>query len=113
MNTNRENVQVINENNRIFIVDKTDKKWDVTHAVNEYGFDLGQFEFGSGPFAIQPILDPKMLNRGDPGYPGQNEEFLVLGVKINDEARAYPLDLLFSHEVADDRFDSLYVAAAF
>ena len=51
----------------IYIVDRTGKRWDVTHAVNNYDFDPNQFEFGLGPFAIEPILNPEMIGPGNPG----------------------------------------------
>ena len=79
------------DSGRIFIRDYTGKEWDVTHAVNEYGFKAERFQFGLGPFAIRPILDPEFISSEDPEFIQINENELVIGTVINGEARAYPL----------------------
>jgi len=105
--------KVVRDDSKIFIEDRTGKNWDVTHAVSHYGFVPEDFQFGLGPFAIRPILDPEMLERGELGYPSDNNESLVIGTMLNGDTRAYPLDVLGSHEVADEQFDSTYVAVAY
>jgi hypothetical protein len=108
-----EQAEVIRSGDQIFIKDKTGKNWEVTHAVNNYGFDADRFRAGLGPSAIPPIIDPKMLNRGDFGFPKNDETFLIIGTTLNGDTRAYSLDALSRHEVADERFDSTYVAVAY
>ena len=108
-----EQAEVIRTGDQIFIKDKTGKNWEVTHAVNNYGFDPDRFRAGLGPFAIPPIINPKMLNRGDFGFPKNDETFLIIGTTLNGDTRAYSLDALSSHEVADERIDSTYVAVAY
>ncbi len=98
---------------KILIIDDTGKEWDVTHAVKQYGFVASQFQFGLGPNAIRPILNPKHLSPGDPGYPAPNATFAVLGVSIEGDARAYPISVLAVHEIADEVFGETHVAAAF
>jgi hypothetical protein len=105
--------KVVRRDGKIFIEDRTGKSWDVTHAVNNYGFIPEQFQFGLGPFAIRPILNPKMLERGEFGYPGVDDERLIIGTTINGDTRAYPLNVLNNHEVVDEQFDSTYVAVAY
>lgn len=105
------NVQLSGES--ILIVDRTGKKWDVTHAVKTYGFVAEEFQFGLGPNAITPILNPQMLSPGDPGYPADFESFLVIGTELNGDIRAYPISVMTRHEIADERFDSTYVAVAY
>jgi len=97
----------------IFITDRTGKLWDITHAVYEYGFDPANFEHGLGPNAIEPIQNPKMLSPGNPGYPDPEFNDLVIGITLNGESRAYLLDDLFGHEIANDRFGETYVAVGF
>jgi hypothetical protein len=97
----------------IFIIDYTGKRWDVTHAVNEYGFVADQFQFGLGPFAIRPILNPEMLSPGDAGYPASDESMRVIGTSLNGSVRAYPLHILISHEIADEKFGNIYVAVGY
>ncbi len=105
--------EVIRTADQIFIKDRTGKSWNVTHAVNNYGFAPEKFQFGLGPFAIPPILNPKMLDREDAGYPGNNDDFLVIGTTLNGDTRAYPLNVLNRHEVADENFDTVHVAVAY
>jgi len=101
------------KNDRIFIVDRTGKKWDVTHAVKKYNFTPENFQYGLGPNAIKPILDPQMISPGDRGYPGSGDNLIVIGVILNGESRAYPLEVLYSHEIVDEKFGDMHVAVAF
>ncbi|RME00405.1 MAG: DUF3179 domain-containing protein [Calditrichaeota bacterium] len=98
---------------KIYIVDQTGKRWDVTHAVEKYGFKAEAFQYGLGPDAIPPLLHPEMLSPGEPGYPGAHDSFLVLGARIEEEARAYPIDVMSRHEIVDEVFDATYVAVAY
>ena len=101
------------KNDRILIIDNTGKKWDVTHAVNEYNFIAENFQYGLGPNAIRPILNPQMISQKDRGYPGSGDDMIVIGVSLNGYTRAYPIRYLFSHEVVDEKFDSTYVAVSY
>jgi hypothetical protein len=101
------------DSGKIFIKDRTGKKWDITHAVNKYGFEPNKFQFGLGPFAIRPILNPEFLSPVDQNYPSNSANDLVIGTVINEITRAYPLSILVSHEVANDDFDRTYVAVAY
>jgi hypothetical protein len=100
------------EEERIFITDRTGKKWDVTHAVTNYGFIAEAFQFGLGPFAIKPLMNPEMYSPSDPGYPLPNDARIV-GTTINGDTRAYPLRELGFHEVADEKFGDTHVAVAY
>jgi hypothetical protein len=97
----------------IEIVDRTGKRWDISYGVHFYGILPNHFNFGLGPYAIMPILDPQFLDPGDPGYPAPDDDFPVLGGLIGGEARAYRLSDLQGREVADDQKDSTYFAAAY
>ena len=101
------------ENNKDFIIDVTGKEWDVSYARDVYGMKSSKFQFGLGPYAIPPIFNPKMLSKGDPGYPTESDDFLVLGTKLNGDARAYPLLIMSLAEIADDKFGDLHVAVAY
>ncbi len=101
------------DSGRIFIRDWTGKEWDVTHAVEEYGFDAERFRHGLGPHAIQPILNPEFISADDPGFKDIDDENLVIGTAINGIARAYPLSVLRSHEIVDEKFDRTHVAVGY
>lgn len=104
---------VIKKEGKIFIEDRTGKQWDVTHAVEKYGFKAEQFQFGLGPFAIQPIMNPNFIEPGDPEYPAPNENFLVIGTTLNGDTRAYPINVLSRHEIANEKFDRTFVAVGY
>ena len=98
-------VDVPNENDpddRIYIQDVTGKRWDVTDAERIYGMKAEDFQFGIGPNAIRPINFPAMFKPGDPGYPTQTDQVVVVGTVINEDARAYSLAQLNSHEVVNE-----------
>lgn len=102
-----------NNEERIFITDRTGKRWDVTHAWEKYGLDPAKFQFGAGPFAIPPILNPQFFDSEDPDYPDPAGTFLVIGFELFHDARAYPLLVLDNFEVANDRFLDTYVAVGY
>ena len=92
-----------NEQKPITITDRTGKVWDITHAVEQYNLEPRKFNYGLGPDAIQPINFPQMLSEGDPGYPSDESTRPIIGVEINGEARAYPVEILAHHEVVNER----------
>ncbi len=112
--------RIIQEDERIFIADRTGKKWDVTHALKRYGMEPSKFQFGLGPNAIRPILTPRMLSPGDTDYPDDEADFLVLGTTLNDGTRplsdgtrSYAIIDLTRHEIVDEKFGDLHVAVAY
>ena len=112
-NSTTDNAQVVERGETIVIIDRSGKEWDVTHAVNKYGFVASQFQYGLGPHAIRPILDPQMLSPGESGYPPGNSDHQVIGTTIEEDTRAYPLSVLSRHEIADEQFGDQYVAVAY
>jgi hypothetical protein len=104
---------VVEREGKIFIEDQTGKMWDITHAVNNYGFSAGNFDHGLGPFAITPINNPEMLLPGNAGYPNAQDERLVIGTTINNDTRAYSLNVLSRHEIANEQFGDTFVSVAY
>lgn len=98
------------ENDRVLIVDDTGKSWDITYANQNYGMNPNQFQYGLGPYAIRPLNNPRFLSPGEPGYPKNTDTFVVLGVSINGESRAYPMSVMGRREVVNDQFGDLAVA---
>jgi hypothetical protein len=91
-----------NGEDEVSIVDRTGKGWDISYGVNELGLDPERFQYGLGPFAITPIVEPEMLSVGDPGYPDRTSSARVIGIERSGDARAYPISVLRRHEIADD-----------
>ena len=109
----QEDIKVVKEDDKIYIVDRTNKKWDVTHAVNVYNFNAGSFQFGLGPFAIQPINNPDMISPGESGYPSNSSTSQVIGTFLYNHTRAYPLDVLSRHEIVNETFSGRPVAVGY
>ncbi len=105
-----ETTQVKEEGDRIFIVDQTGMEWDITHAVRAYGMRPELFQFGLGPYAIRPIINPRMLSPGEGGYPTGDQTHIVIGTTIGGESRAYSIDDLNAHEIVDEVFGDVHVA---
>jgi hypothetical protein len=98
---------------RILLTDRTGKQWDITHAVKVYGMQPENFQFGLGPNAIRPINDPAMVSAGQPGYPDDGAAIDVIGTSINGDARAYPVQALAGHEVANDAAGGVPIAVIY
>lgn len=105
--------QITKDGQQVFIVDRTGKRWDVTHAQQKYGMRAENFEFGLGPDAIRPINNPRMLSPGDPNYPASNLTFLVLGATLAGRSRAYPINIMSMVEIANERFGNQFVAVGY
>ena len=103
---------IVDPEDSAFIIDGTGKRWDVGHG-SQYGLDPRGYEAGLGPFAIRPIRNPQMLGPGDEGYPSAASPFPILGVFLNGFARAYPLAVMYNHEVANEVFGETHVAVTF
>lgn len=104
---------VIDNDARIVIRDIAGQDWDVTHAVRRYGFEAKKFEHGLGKNAIRPLIHPRFLSPGDGRYPADDAVFLVLGVDIGGDVRAYPLFEFSFHEVANEVYAGQAVAPAY
>jgi len=100
------------DNGQVYIIDNTGKQWNITHAIENYGMQAERFQFGLGPNAIPPILSPKFVSPNQSGFPAGDSR-LVIGFNLDGDIRAYPIDVLTRHEIADDKFGKINVAAAY
>jgi hypothetical protein len=87
----------------IYITDIDGGKWNISHAIYYYGFNLEGFSSGKGPYARPPIIDPEMISPGEPGYPPDGATMRVIATYVGEEGRAYPIDAIARNEVVDDR----------
>ena len=104
---------IITEDGKIYIVDNTMKRWDITHAVNNYDMLPEQFNYGLGPNAIKPINSPNMLVQGESGYPLDSSNEPVIGIVLHDEDRAYSVRALAGTEVVNDRIETTYISVLY
>jgi len=97
----------------VVLVDQTGKRWDITTAVFKYEMAVSGFEFGLGPYAIKPLIEPPLLSPGDINYPPDDTPFQILGVSINGDSRAYGKLDIVRHEVVDEVVGGVPVAVAY
>ncbi|NIQ89935.1 MAG: DUF3179 domain-containing protein [Deltaproteobacteria bacterium] len=99
---------VIKEDERIYIVDRTGERWDVTQAVS-LGFDPDGFDFGLGKNAFTP-LDDSLLTNNTADVPGSAR---VIGVADGSGAKAYTISRLMGHEISNSSIGKDPVAVSF
>ena len=99
---------VIRQDDRVFIVDRTGERWDVTQAVS-IGFDPHGFQFGIGRNAIRPLDESHLRDNPLVLDPGER----VIGVENDNEAHAYVIRKLTRHEIANTRIGDKPIAAAY
>ncbi len=102
--------EVVGDNQQTFIIDRTGEKWDISQAVT-LGFLPKHFEFGLGRNAFTPLDDVKLSDES-------NEEIRsstrVIGIGSGEgEAKAYSVNKLSGHEIANSIIGNQPVAAAY
>ena len=99
---------VIERDDRIFILDRTGEKWDVTQA-RELGFIPRQFQFGIGKDAFTPLVDDDLTDT----HPIKSDSTRVIGVDIEGDAHAYDVRRLAKHEIANTTLGGEPIAAGY
>lgn len=66
---------------------------------------------GPPPDGIPPVDEPKFLNVGDVDFLADNEP--VLALEIDGDARAYPVQIMTWHEIANDTVGGVPVAVSY
>ena len=99
---------VLREADKIYIVDRTGERWDVTQA-KSIGFDPHRFQYGIGREAFTPL---------DESYLSDDTFFVssglrVIGVTAGTEAHAYSVPKLRRHEIANTTIDSKPIAVGY
>ena len=99
---------VLREADKIYIVDQTGERWDVTQA-KSIGFDPHRFQYGIGKEAFTPLdesylrYDTRVVSKG----------LRVIGVTAGTEAHAYSVPKLRRHEIANTKIDSEPIAVGY
>ena len=65
------------------------------------------------PDAIPALTLPSMVSPDDPGAEYLDDDSRVLGIVMNGEARAYPHNILWWHEVVNDRIGPEWISVTF
>ena len=100
--------QVIQKDGKTFIKDRTGEKWDITQAVF-LGFKPNNFEFGLGRNAFSP-LDDSLLQDATENI---SRRLRILGVPGESETKAFAVNKLRGHEIANSSIDEKPIAAAY
>ncbi len=96
------------EGNKVYIVDRTGERWEITQAVT-LGFRPEGFQYGLGRHAFTP-LDATFLRNPPVQVRGH---LRVLGIAEAGEAQAYAIARLVGHEIANSRIGSRPIAVAY
>jgi hypothetical protein len=99
---------VLREADKIYIVDQTGERWDVTQA-KALGFDPHRFQYGIGRNAFTPLDDSHI----DDDTFFVSKDLRVIGVTGGTEAHAYSVPKLRSHEIANTTIDSKPIAVGY
>jgi len=99
---------VLKQSEKVYIVDRTGRQWDITQAVAS-GMRPGGFQYGIGVNAFTP-LDDNSLSDDSSGLPSSSR---VIGIASGSEARAYSVGKLRRHEVANSRISGKPVAVGY
>jgi hypothetical protein len=99
---------IVKEDSRIWLVDRTGERWDITQAVS-LGFEPGGFQFGIGRNAIRPLDDNSLRSGEGDIHVGTR----VIGVRNGPDAHAYVVRKLTRHEIANTTLGDMPIAAAY
>ena len=99
---------VLKEDNKIFLMDRTGERWDITQAVS-MGFDPDNFEFGIGRNAFYPLGETHWDSGSKQGY----SKMRVIGIASDGDAHAYSVNTLRHHETANTFLGSDAIVAAY
>lgn len=98
----------VREGAKVFIVDQTGERWDITQAVS-IGFDPRYFEFGIGRNAFNPLDESNWATTPVE----KHSRMLVIGVAGNGYAHSYSVAKLWSHETANTFLGTQPVVAGY
>jgi len=99
---------VLREGGKVFIVDRTGYRWDVTQA-NSIGFKPRFFQYGIGKYAFQPLDDTHF--KGKDHRVTSNPR--IIGVTDGTDGKAYSIRKLSRHEIANTSIGDTPIAAAY
>lgn len=98
---------VTRERDKMYIVDKTGEKWDVTQA-KSIGFDPHRFQYGIGKNAFTTLNDSHLKDKAF-----SSRDYRVIGITNSSESQAYSVSKLRSHEVANTTLGSRPIAVGY
>jgi hypothetical protein len=99
---------VVGKGSKLSLEDQTGYRWDITQA-RSIGFDPHDFQYGIGKDAFEPLDDTSL--KDDVASPLRNPR--VIGIAAGSESKAYSIDRLRYHEIANSSIDGVPIAAGY
>jgi hypothetical protein len=100
--------RVVTEGDRVYIVDRTGDRWDVTQSL-ELGFIPQEFQYGIGKNAFTPLQDEDFGDEPLSGF----FDTRIIGISIDDDAHAYAVNRLRHHEIANTTLADKAIVAGY
>jgi hypothetical protein len=100
--------RVVTEGDRVYIVDRTGDRWDVTQSL-ELGFIPQEFQYGIGKNAFTPLQDEDFGDEPLSGF----FDTRIIGISIDDDAHAYVVSRLSYHEIANTTLADKAIVAGY
>ncbi len=98
---------VVREEGKVYIVDQTGARWDVTQA-ESIGFKPERFQYGMGRNFFTPLDDSKLSDK-----PDEKSKLRVIGITEGTDAKAYSVPKLSRHEIANSKIGEKPVAVGY
>ncbi len=109
---------VSSRSEKSIVIEKDGKSWLWGGSENEH-FDITnltlnpeQFHYGIGREQFPALTDPQFVTT-DEANAWLPDEARILGVKVNNQVKVYPIDLLIRHEVVNDTIAGHPIAACY
>jgi len=99
---------VVRESGKIYIVDQTGSRWDVTEA-ESLGFKPERFQYGMGKGAFTPLDDYSLKESGQ----GVPHDLRVIGVEEGPDSKAYSVSRLTRHEISNSTLGNKPIAVGY
>ncbi len=99
---------VIREGGKVYIVDQTGDRWDVTQA-ESIGFKPSGFQYGMGRNYFEPLDDSDLSD----DIKDTPLNLRVLGVADSSESKAFSINKLSRHEIANSQIGSEPIAVGY
>ncbi len=96
------------EKGKVYIVDQTGERWDVTQA-ESIGYKPEKFQYGMGRNFFTALDDSLLRDKAGNG----NSRLRVIGIAEGSEAKAYSVPKLSRHEVANSKIGGKPVAVGY
>jgi hypothetical protein len=93
---------------KIYIIDRTGERWDVTDAAKR-GFRPDKFQYGIGKTAFTPLKNEDLTDEQLP----KSSRARIIGINIGEDSHAYSIKRLRNHEIANTTIADKAIAVGY